>query len=68
MEKNMLINIIAKSGISILAVAVVVTMVNGIAQNSQSIINTAMDMFWGVIITIILVTVVINLPRILRVL
>lgn len=64
----MLIKIIAKSGISILAVAVVVTMVNGIAQNSQSIINTAMDMFWGVIIAIILVTVVINLPRILRVL
>jgi len=60
-----MINIVAKSGISILAVAVVLTMVRGIALNSQSIINTGMDMFWGVIIAIVLTTAIAKLARIL---
>jgi hypothetical protein len=60
-----MINIVAKSGISILAVAVVLTMIRGIALNSQSIINTGMDMFWGVIIAIVLTTAIAKLARIL---
>lgn len=60
------ISILAKTGTAILAVAVLVTMVNGIAQNSQAIIDMAWNMFWAVIFLIIIVTLIINLPRILR--
>lgn len=62
------INILAKSTIAILAVVVLVTMMSGAAQNNQSLINVGISLFWGVIEALIIITIVINLPRILQVL
>ncbi len=62
------ISILAKSTIAILAVVVLVTMMSGTAQNSQPIIDTGISLFWGVIEALIVITIIINLPKILRVL
>lgn len=62
----MLIKLIGTTGISILAIAVVVTMSGGIAQNSEVIIDMASNMFWGLLWAIVAVTALINLPKILQ--
>lgn len=62
----MLIKLIGTTGISILAIAVVVTMSGGIAQNSEVIIDMASNMFWGLLWAIVGVTALINLPKILQ--
>lgn len=60
-----MINILAKTALAIMAVVVLVTMVNGIGQNNQVIIDMAYSMFKGVLFTIVIVTGIINLPRLL---
>lgn len=62
----MLIKLIGTTGISISAIAVVVTMSGGIAQNNEAIIDMALNMFWGLLWAIIGVTALINLPKILK--
>ena len=62
----MLIKLIGTTGISILAIAVVVTMSSGIAQNSEVIIDMASNMFWGLLWAIVGITALINLPKILQ--
>ena len=61
------IKINAKSAISILAVAALLTIVSGINQGNQDIIALGMDMFSKVLIGLIIITVLINLPKILRI-
>ena len=63
----MVININAKSAISILAVAALLTIVSGINQGNQDVIALGMDMFSKVLIGLIIITVLINLPKILRI-
>lgn len=61
----MSINIIAKSAIAILAVAALLTIVSGINLGNQNIIALGMDMFSKVLIGLIIITILINLPKIL---
>lgn len=63
----MAINIHAKSAISILAVAALLTIVSGINQGNRDVIALGMDMFSKVLIGLIIITVLINLPKILRI-
>lgn len=63
----MYVNLIAKSAISILAVAALLTIVSGINLGNQDVITLGMDMFRRVLIGLIFITVIINLPKILRV-
>ena len=60
----MKIKLIGTTGVSILAIAVVLTMTSGIAQSNEAIIDMASDMFWGLLGTIVLITAIINLPKI----
>jgi hypothetical protein len=62
----MFIKLIGTTGISTLAVAVVVTFASGLAQNSQAILDLAFRMFWGLLFAIIAITFIINSPKILR--
>lgn len=58
------IQIQAKS--AILAVAPLLTIVSGINLGDQDIIALGMDMFSKVLIGLIIITILINLPKILR--
>ena len=60
------IQIHAKSAIAILAVAALLTIVSGINLGDQDIIALGMDMFGKVLIGLIVITILINLPNILR--
>lgn len=64
----MVITINPRSATGILATAIVVAMIYGTTLNNQALINLVREMFWGVVSLIIIVTLLINLPRILRVL
>ena len=62
----MAINIHAKSTIAILAVAALLTIVSGINLGDQDIIALGMNMFSKVLVGLIIMTILINLPKILR--
>ena len=64
--KYIAIEIHAKSAIAILAVAALLTIVSGINLGNQDIIALGMDMFGKVLIGLIIITILINLPKILR--
>ncbi len=64
--KKMSINIQAKTALSILAAVVLVVFIASRTLNSVYLTHTAVSMFWGVLVTVIIVTVLINLPRIMR--
>ncbi len=64
--KYIAIQIYAKSAIAILAVAALLTIVSGINLGNQDIIALGMNMFSKVLIGLIIMTILINLPKILR--
>ena len=67
-KMSMDIHIFARSTLAILAVITLVTMIGGIVLNNPSLINLGWKMFVYMTVTVIIVTGLINLPKIVRVL
>ncbi len=62
----MQIKVIATSALAISGVIVLVTMGNAILTNNLALINMANSMFYTLLFVIVLITAIINLPRILK--
>ena len=60
------INVLAKSAIAILAVVVLISMIGYISTNNNALLDFTKDAFGWVIIGIIIITLLINGPRILN--
>lgn len=60
------VNILAKSALAISAVIALITMMGGITLNNQFLINIGWNMFVYELVAIVVVTGIINLPKIVR--
>lgn len=67
-KMTMDIHIFARSTLAILAVIVLATIIGGIAQNNPYLINLGWKMFEYTTATVIIVTAMINAPKLVRVL
>ena len=61
------INVLAKSAIAILAVVVLVALVGYISTNDTALLEFVKSAFSWVIIGIIIITLLINAPRLLKI-
>ena len=60
------INLIGKTGISILSIVVLIAMTSGISRNDVATVSMASKMFWGTLSTLFLMTLTINAPKIIK--
>jgi len=60
------ISVLARSAIAILAVVVLIVFLGAISTNSSELLDTAKFLFVWIVLAILGVTLIINLPRILR--
>jgi hypothetical protein len=60
------ISVLAKSAIAILAVVVLMVFLGAMSTNSSELLDTGKSLFGWIVLAILGVTLIINLPRILR--